>query len=103
MSPENKRTSQEDRASGRGDHPFKKTRLSSSSPGGDEAAVLGRHLDEALDFINSCGLASSTTPNLTCPHILACAGLTCSLQKHPNPSSPFWNPAPTMPRARHNR
>lgn len=69
MSPEHKRTSQEDGTgtdgvSGRGDHAFKKTKLSPST-GGDETAALRRHLDEALDFINSCGLASSTTPNPT--------------------------------------
>lgn len=63
-----KRTSQEDGsepAPSKGNQPPKKTKLSPSD-GGDETAVLQRHLDEALDFINSCGLASSTTSNLTC-------------------------------------
>lgn len=68
MSAAQKRTSEEDgsdSAPDKGNQPPKKTKLSRSN-GGDETAVLQRHLDEALDFINSCGLASSTTSNLTC-------------------------------------
>ncbi|POS74826.1 hypothetical protein DHEL01_v206789 [Diaporthe helianthi] len=67
MSPEHKRTSQEDgtdEKSGHGDHLFKKTKLSMSSSGGDETAVVGRHLNAALDFINSCGLASKAPESL---------------------------------------
>lgn len=68
MSAAQKRTSQEDDtdpAPDEGDQPPKKTKLSASD-GGDETDVLQRHLDEALDFINSCGLASSTTSNIAC-------------------------------------
>lgn len=68
MSPAQKRTSQEDGtdpAADEGDKLSKRTKLSPPD-GGDETADLQRHLDEALDFINSSGLASSTALNLTC-------------------------------------
>lgn len=68
MSSAQKRSSQgdgTDTTSDKGDKPSKMTKLSPSD-GGDETAALQRHLDEALDFINSSGLASSTTSKLTC-------------------------------------
>lgn len=68
MSSAQKRASQEDGTgspSDKGEKQPKKTKLGPSD-GGDDTAALQRHLDEALDFINSSGLASSTTSNLTC-------------------------------------
>ncbi|KAI3400163.1 hypothetical protein diail_4395, partial [Diaporthe ilicicola] len=66
MSSAQKRSSQGDGtepSSDKGTQPAKRTKLSPSAVG-DETADLQRHLNEALDFINSCGLASKA------PHTL---------------------------------
>lgn len=65
MSSAQKRSSQgdgtgTDLASEKGTQLPKRTKLGPSAAG-DEAVSLQRLLDEALDFINSQGLASSTT------------------------------------------
>ena len=105
MSPGQKRTSQEDGtdpASAQGDRPPKKTKPSPSAGGDETTAALQRHLSEALDFINSCGLTSSTTPISHTTPGLRRTNPALS-QKHPTPSSASWNPAPMLSRAWHSR